>query len=121
MIKKYKLLSLLTVSTPFFFTSTLHAAELTSVQQQASYAIGVNFARTIQQQGVPVDSSALAAGIQDVLKGSKLALTLEQMQSASTQYVTELKQQQAAVLAEQAEANKKQGAAFLAKNKEQEG
>ncbi len=122
MIKNMKRFTLTALITPLMISSPLlQAAELTTVQQQASYAIGVNFARTIQQQQVDVDSVALMAGLEDALKGSSLALTPEQMKSASREYLTELQQKQAKVLAEQAEANKKQGEAFLADNKNKAG
>ena len=121
MIKEIKKITLLTLVTPFFLSPSAQAADLTTVQQQASYAIGVNFARTIQQQNVDVDSAALTAGLEDELKGSGLAITQEQMQSASQQYIDELQQKQAKALAKQAESNQKQGEAFLAENKNKQG
>lgn len=121
MMNKFKQLTLITLITPLFTSPALQAGELTSVQQQASYAVGVKFAQSMQQQKVDVDAAALSKGILDVLNGKDLALTQEQMNTASKQYHAELQQKQAKLLAEQSVANKKQGEAFLAENKNKEG
>lgn len=122
MIKNIKQLTVvISLLTPLFFSAVTQGAELTTVKQQASYAIGANFGRTIIQQGVELDSAALTTGIQDALKGSKLALTPEQMQTASKQYIAEMQQKQVKAQAQQSEVNKKQGEAFLAENKNKEG
>jgi len=88
-----------------------------TAKEQVSYAIGAQFGRSLKSQDLDLDTKALARGIEDAYKGEKLRLSDDEMQSAMMK-LTEDRQKEAKV---QAEKNKIEADAFLAKNKEAEG
>ncbi len=89
------------------------APKLETLKQKASYAIGLNFGRAIARDNVPVDTALIAAGIADALSGAKPKLTDEEVQAT----MQELQKQMQA----RAEAELKEGEAFLAANKVKPG
>jgi FKBP-type peptidyl-prolyl cis-trans isomerase FklB len=98
-----------------------NSAALSTEKQKESYALGMNIARGLQKQSVPLDMSALVRGITDSLSSGKTLLTDDEA-------VAELKQLQAEVNAKQqqaqkqaAEENMKEGEAFLTANKSKDG
>ena len=101
-----------------FFPVMSHAAELTTEKQQFSYAIGVNLAGFLQQQGInEVETEAFAAGVEDVLQGKSLQLDVATMKTAiENQQKKILEQEQQA-----ADATKQKGKEFLEKNKAVKG
>jgi len=97
-------------------------------KDKLSYAIGMDLAKGLHQQGVEVDPAVLARGLKDSLAGQKTLLTDQEEQATLTALRTELrkKQQEMREQAMQAqklagEANKKEGDAFLAENKTKDG
>lgn len=98
-------------------TFSVQAAELTSLEQKFSYALGYQFAQQLKQQGVTVEGAAFGAALDDVLKGNATQLTTEQMAEAFRQ----TKEEMAKVKAEAAIAAKQAGEKFLADNSKQEG
>ena len=86
-------------------------------KEQISYTIGAQFGKSLKSQDLDLDSKALAHGIEDSLKAGKMALTDEEMQ-ASMMKLNEERQKDMRV---QADKNKVQSDAFLAKNKTAEG
>lgn len=94
------------------------APPLDSTVQRFSYAIGVNIARSLQQQGVTViDAGAFALAIQDMLEGREPRLSGGQMQAALEEY----QQQMMQVRTKEATTNEQQGAQFLAMNRDADG
>ena len=96
-------------------------ANFKTLKGQSSYAIGVDIARGLQQQGMDVDPALVSRGIADTLAGGKLLLTDKELQATMLQV-----QKDAVTRAQQnfvklADKNKKEGAAFLAQNKNREG
>jgi len=94
---------------------------LTSTKQKASYAIGMNWGTGLHRQGIDVDSAALIQGMKDALSGGKTLLTEDEARSALMQLQKEMQEKQQAKAAQEGEANKKEGDAFLAANKTKEG
>lgn len=91
-------------------------------QDKASYALGVDLARNLKHQGIAAaEADALANGLRDEFAGGKLQLTEPELRAALTAYQTELKQRRARPMTAVAEANKREGEAFLAENKKAEG
>jgi FKBP-type peptidyl-prolyl cis-trans isomerase FklB len=88
---------------------------------QVSYGIGVELARNFKREGVDVDPDMLAKGLKDVAAGGKLLMTDEEMAKVMSAYRVELMQKQEKMRAAAVEKNAKEGEAFLAKNKTQEG
>lgn len=96
-------------------------ANFKTFRDQSSYAIGIDIARGLQQQGMDVDPNLVSRGIADALAGGKLLLTDKELQATMLQV-----QKDAITKAQQnfvklAEKNKKEGAAFLAQNKNRDG
>lgn len=89
------------------------AADLASDKQKFSYALGTQIGQNVSQQGIELDAEAFAAGVRDVLKGSDLQLTNEQMQQAAESYKKELEAKRDSVGRE----NKQAGLSYRAKNK----
>lgn len=91
---------------------------LTAPKDKASYAIGMNvgkqMGKDLKDHSVDIDQAILLRGMKDGLGGGKTLLTDEEAKAT----ITELQKE---VAKTQADANKKQGAAFLAENKTKEG
>ena len=94
---------------------------LTTTKQKASYAIGMNWGTGLHRQGIDVDSAALIQGMKDALAGGKTLLTEDEARAALMQLQKEMQEKQQAKAAQEGEANKKEGDAFLAANKTKEG
>lgn len=111
---------------------TSAAVVLKTPKDKASYAIGMNVAKglaaQLKQQSVEVDQAILLRGLKDALAGGKMLMTEEEERTVLTQLTAEMRtrmqeQQEKMKLAAEANkaANKKEGDAFLAANKAQEG
>ena len=94
---------------------------LTTDKDKASYAVGMNIGSSIRRQGVDVDPAILARGLKDSLAGGKTLLTDEEAKAALTALQAEARKAQEEKMQAAAEANKKEGDAFLAANKTKEG
>jgi FKBP-type peptidyl-prolyl cis-trans isomerase len=94
---------------------------LTTTKQKASYAIGMNWGMGLHRQSIDVDSAALIQGMKDALAGGKTLLTEDEARSALMQLQKEMQEKQQAKAAQEGEANKKEGDAFLTANKTKEG
>ncbi len=104
-------------------SSNIMADSLQTLEQKASYAIGVNFVQSINVQGIKLDTKSLVQGVSDSVNGT-LALSQEEMKQAFDEFKEQLlKQEQEEQKAQQVQAdkNKQQGIDFLAQNKKKEG
>ena len=90
-------------------------------RDKASYAFGVNLAKSLKQQGVEIDPALLARGFKDGAGTGKLLLTDEEAQAALVAYSGEVRKKKEAELAVVAAANQKAGQAFLEANKAKPG
>ena len=102
-------------------TKEQNVTALTTPKQKASYAIGMNLGTGLHRQNVDVDNAALIQGVQDALAGGKTLLTEEEARAALMQLQSDMQAKQQAKAAQEGEANKKEGEAFLAANKSKEG
>jgi FKBP-type peptidyl-prolyl cis-trans isomerase FklB len=94
---------------------------LTSQKDKASYAIGLNIGRSMRKDSVDVDPNILLRGMKDGLAGGEALLTDEEARAAMVALQADLRAKQEAKLEVEAEANKKEGDAFLADNKARDG
>ena len=92
------------------------AADRPQADDKLSYAIGVLFARNMALE-VDVNTDQFLAGIRDVLTGTKLKYSSEEMQ----QIVTAFQKQQHAAQGELGKKNKAEGDAFLKANAKKQG
>ena len=94
---------------------------LKTQKDKVSYAIGMNVGKNLQRQAVEVDPAILLRGLQDAMAGGKTLLTEQEAQTVLTDLQAEARKKQEAKMQLTGEANKKEGEAFLAANKTQEG
>lgn len=90
------------------------AKPLGTVEQQASYGIGLRFARQLAADGAPIDAEAMVRGIRAGLSGAKPEMTDEQIQAVMPKFVAALK-------AKLAEPAKREATAFLTENGKKPG
>jgi FKBP-type peptidyl-prolyl cis-trans isomerase FklB len=87
---------------------------LTTDKQKDSYAVGINIGLNLKKQPVDLDAPSVLRGIKDALAGTKPLLTDDEIDAG-------LKQLQDEGTKRVAEANMKEGEAFLAENKTKDG
>jgi FKBP-type peptidyl-prolyl cis-trans isomerase len=90
-------------------------------KDKVNYGIGVGVARNFQRQGVDVDLDMVMRGMRDTLEGKKLLMTEDELQKVMSAFQKYLMQKQAEAAKLAGEKNLKEGAPFLAANKEKEG
>ncbi len=94
---------------------------LTTQKDKASYAIGMNVAKTLQRQSIEVDPAILLQGLKDQIAGGKTLLTEQEAQTVVTELQAEARKKQEEKMKQAGEVNKTEGDAFLAANKTKEG
>ncbi len=96
-----------------------------TIKERASYAIGVNFGGQlldgIKQDGADLDMELLVKGFKDALTKPKAEYTDEELDMAIQAFDKALVAKNTVTSKATAEKNKKDGEAFLAKNKHEEG
>lgn len=92
-------------------------AKLDTDIQKASYGIGTQIGNNMKQQNIEIDTLALSAGLGDALAGKDLKLKPEEIQQA----LMKLQEMAMKKQTEVADKNKKEGQAFLDKNKAESG
>lgn len=99
--------------------SVLQAAdiELKTEKDKLSYAIGLITAQQWKQQGIEVNADVIAAVVDDIQSGNTPQLSETEVRAALDNFQNQ--RQEKAKLA--SDENKAEGAAFLAKNKENDG
>ena len=94
---------------------------LKTQKEKVSYGIGVSVAKSFKPQGIEVDAEALVKGLRDELAGRKLLMTEDELQVTMSKFQAELNQKQTQGTKTASAGNKKEGTAFLAKNKTKQG
>jgi len=89
-------------------------AELKTDQEKNGYSVGYDIGRSLQRQLADVDAESMARGLKDAMGGVAPALPDQEMQ----QRFATVRQESAKKIVEK---NKKDGEAFLAKNKGEKG
>jgi FKBP-type peptidyl-prolyl cis-trans isomerase len=99
------------------------AAPLTlkTQKEKASYAMGMNFGTGLRKQSIDIDPAILARGLRDSFSNGKTLLTEDEARVVLTQLQSDLRKKQQEMAQQAAEANKKQGLAFLEANKTKDG
>lgn len=105
-------------------SATVAAADdtvLTSDLDKLSYSIGADLGKNFKKQGIEVNPSVMAKGLQDGMSGGALILTDAQMKDVLDKFQKDLMAKRNAEFAKKANDNKAKGEAFLAQNKAAEG
>ena len=97
------------------------AVTLKTQQEKFSYALGMNLGANLHKQSVPIDPAMVSRGLKDGFSGAKTLLTEEEAKAALTEEQNVLRKAQQEKMQAAGDANKKQGAEFLAANKSKEG
>lgn len=92
-----------------------------SNKEKISYIIGRDMAANFKKQGLEVDPEIFLQGFKEALSGKESQLKPEEVQAAMMALQQEMQVRQSANQGQAAEANKKEGEAFLAQNKTKEG
>lgn len=121
-MKHTALISILTTSllAPAAFAAD-SSVDLKTANQKASYALGIDLAKSFEKQGLEVDSKALMLGLTDVMNKQKIRLTSDEMQQAVETVKKNLIKKQMEARKALGEKNAKEGQAFLEKNKNKKG
>ena len=93
------------------------APQLSTDEQKASYAVGLEIAQSLVRQGLKIDADAFSLALKDVLSGQEPRLPLKELQAVLA------KQQEKIIQKRQAAAQKNKAASetFLTENKKKEG
>ena len=67
------------------------ALKLESLEDKASYSFGVDFATRLNQQNITLNTDALVQGIRDGSAGAETLLSEDDMSTARTEYLTQLR------------------------------
>lgn len=94
---------------------------LDTLTKRLSYIVGENMAHQLKDDGLALDTDAIALAINDVMAGNPSRLTDAEKRSTVEQVQKESQERQMAVQAEQSAKNKAEGAAYLAENAKKEG
>ena len=95
--------------------------ELKTQKDKVSYAIGLDMGNNLKKNELDVDADVLAAAIKDVLSNGKPLMTDQEAKETLMALQKDIQAKQLEKNKALGEKNKKEGDAFLAKNKKQEG
>lgn len=90
-------------------------------KEKASYIIGMNIGRSLHNDGVEIDVPPFLQGLKDSLAQLEPQLSQQEMRDVMAQFQKELQVTQESRAKSAGDKNKKDGEAFLAKNKTQKG
>jgi FKBP-type peptidyl-prolyl cis-trans isomerase FklB len=95
--------------------------ELKTDKDKVSYAIGMDIGNGLKKNEVDVNPEIIARAIKDVQSGNKPMMSEEEVKTTLMGFQRELQTKQQARMKAEGEKNKKEGEAFLAKNKTKKG
>jgi FKBP-type peptidyl-prolyl cis-trans isomerase len=96
-------------------------APIDTLEKKVGYAVGYQTGKNLRDQGGSIDADAMARGLRDGLAGIAPAVSEDVLEAAIREFSKALQGKAAKVHGERLKVNKEAGAAFLAKNKSEEG
>jgi FKBP-type peptidyl-prolyl cis-trans isomerase len=96
-------------------------AKFKNEKEKYSYMVGMDVARSLGQIKEEIDVATVVKALEAALNGGKTVLTEPEAMAVRQEFMQKLQGKQAAKMKEQADANEKEGEAFLAKNKDKPG
>lgn len=97
------------------------SAELKTVEQKASYTLGMDIANNLRKQGLDVDANALTQGLRDALANKPSRLSEEEMLNSINEIKQRMQSKQLAQQEKVASNNLAAGEKFLADNAKKPG
>ena len=101
-------------------TSSAQEGALNTLEEKASYAIGVNMGQQLGAAG-NIDLDLLVQGFKDAAAGANLKLTDQEMMQTMQEFQRQMAEAQRAKSQQEAAENLEKGNAFLAENGKREG
>ena len=105
-------------------SSAIAATDTPALQtdmDKLSYSIGSDLGKNFKRQGIDINPTVMAKGIQDGMSGGALLLTEQQMKDVLNKFQKDLMAKRTAEFNKKAEDNKAKGEAFLTANKAKTG
>ena len=105
-------------------TTAMAATDATSLStdtDKLSYSIGADLGKNFKTQGIDINPTALAKGMQDGMGTAPLALTEQQMKDVLNKFQKDLMAKRTSEFNKKADDNKTKGETFLADNKSKPG
>ena len=105
-------------------STAIAATDTPSLQtdlDKLSYSIGSDLGKNFKRQGIEVNPTVMAKGIQDGMAGGTLLLTDEQMKDVLNKFQKDLMAKRTAEFNKKSEENKVKGETFLSQNKSKAG
>ena len=118
---KLHLIAALSILFLAFQVSAEENLVLKNQKDRASYIIGMEIGKTFKKQSIDIDADILTRGIKDAISGEKPLLTEQEIQETMAAFQKEAMAKQVELAKALGEKNKREGEAFLVKNKEKEG
>ena len=112
------MLIVLLLATPAFAQKKV---ELKTAKDKLSYSIGFDMGSSIKRNGIDIDPNILTKAIKDSLSGGKPLMTEQEMREAIGALQKDMAAKRQEKMKAAGEKNKKEGEAFLAENKKNEG
>lgn len=106
------------------FTSVAADAPLKTLNEKASYIMGMNLGKQMSAQRSTIELNQVIMGITDAYNGNPLKMTQAEMQAAAEEFQKQAQAEQEKLLAEKkaiADKNLKEGQDFLESNKKKDG
>jgi FKBP-type peptidyl-prolyl cis-trans isomerase FklB len=101
---------------------TAHSSALLSTPKaKTSYALGINIGNGMHLNSLDIDPAVFLRGLKDGLAGSNGLMTEEEIRATLMQLQTQMQAKQQEKIKQLGDANKKDGDAFLAANKNKPG
>lgn len=120
-VMRYFFAALICITLTAAYAAADGKLDLSSKKDKDSYALGWDIGNTLKKQPIDLNFDALAKGLKDAVSGSKPLMTEQEVHDALMAVRNEVVAKQEARRKEQGEKNKKDGEAFLAKNKKEKG
>ena len=108
----------LAMTTGFAATDT---TVLKTDMDKLSYSIGSDLGKNFKRQGIEINPTVMAKGIQDGMGGGTMLLTDDQMKEVLNKFQKDLMAKRTAEFNKKSEENKTKGEAFLQQNKTKPG
>jgi len=112
---------LIMASTLFTVGCNQEKTEIKTEDQKVSYGIGLSLGKTLKQQGMVLDASAVAAGVHDATTDAKPRFTEEEIAQVMKAKQEEIGAEKTKAAASANEKSTKESADFLAANKAKPG
>jgi len=102
-------------------TSAMADNALKTQEQKASYVIGMQLGTQLMISKEDIDLDAMQLGMKDIFLGTKSRLSDVEMRIALTNFQESKRKREIAMMGKFSDHNKKEGKAYLAKNKKKKG